>query len=240
MLDSGYCTQIASGFITGVLVAPVVSIVDQSIVSNASGREKSWSSVKRLTTELVRRPVRFCSTPTFTWVAAVFCSTYIGANIAEEFCIRRKENPSKLKFIATASFNIPVSAMKDRAFAKMFSSGHITVPKISVALFAIRDGITVGSSFVLPTIISPYIQKQFQVSEYNATTSAILLSPLIAQVFNTPLFVLGLDLANNKETPGRIKRITTLYIPTLLARWARIFPAFSIGGCVNRYIKEFN
>jgi hypothetical protein len=189
MFDSVYGAQIASGFMTGLLVAPIVSVVDQSIISHASGREAMLTSMKRLGKEMVTQPVRFIATPTFGWVAAVFCATYASANVAEEYCIRReelKDNTAQIKFMASSSCNIPISAMKDRAFAHMFSSANVgdvvrAVPKISVALFALRDGMTVGSSFALPQILSPYLQSHFEISEYAASTTALLGAPLLAK-----------------------------------------------------------
>jgi hypothetical protein len=247
MFDSIYGAQITSGVITGLLVAPIVSVVDQSIVSHASGREHMLAGMKRLGREMVTHPFRFASTPTFRWVAAVFCCTYASANVAEEFCLRReelKEHTGHIKFAASSSANIPISALKDRAFANTFTASAAqdavvrSVPKMSVALFALRDGMTVGSSFALPQVIAPYLQTHFDISEYTATTAALFGAPLVAQIFNTPLFVLGLDLANHDSSVGRIGRMARLYVPTLLARWARIVPAFSIGGCANRAIRD--
>jgi hypothetical protein len=247
LFDSIYGAQIASGFATGFLVAPIVTIVDQAIVTHAAGRENMLLSMKRQSREMVTRPMRFIAAPSFRWVAGVFCFTYASANVAEEYCSRReelKESASRIKFAASSSVNIPISALKDRAMANMFSSAAAVgdavraVPKTSIALFGLRDGLTVGSSFALPQKIAPYIQSHFEVSESTAMTAAMITAPLAAQIVSTPLFLLGLDLANHDTSVGRMGRMAKLYVPTLLARWARVLPAFSVGGCANKTIRD--
>jgi hypothetical protein len=221
-------------------------VVDQAIVIHATGREYMYTAMKRLGREMISHPVRFASAPSCVWVAGVLCSTYATANVAEEYCSRREELnhcAARVKFVASSSVNIPTSALKDRAMVKLFSMPAVgdmvrAVPKSSLALFGLRDGLTVGSSFALPQKIAPYLESHFEISKSVAMTAALVSAPLAAQIVSTPLFLLGLDLANHDTPVGRMGRMAKSYVPTLFARWARVLPAFSVGGCANQAIKS--
>ncbi len=60
------------------------------------------------------------------------------------------------------------------------------------------------------------------------------------QILSTPLHLYGLNLYNVQVATGeeRIAFIKKEYLKTTLARMARIFPAFGIGGVVNKYVRK--
>lgn len=65
--------------------------------------------------------------------------------------------------------------------------------------------------------------------------------PAGMQFLSTPLHLLGLDLYNNPQhTPAaRAKFIADTYMPSAVARVARIGPAFGIGGVANTTLRNF-
>jgi len=108
-------------------------------------------------------------------------------------------------------------------------------------LFAKRDSMTVFSSFVLPDYISKYLLDNVDLDTVTATYSAQLITPVSMQILSTPLHLLGLDIYNRGKNISIQERLTFIkkeYSKTLLARMSRIFPAFGIGGVINRYIRK--
>lgn len=98
---------------------------------------------------------------------------------------------------------------------------------------------TILASFTLPDIVSLKMQN----SGYGKETSDVvcqLLTPVTMQIFSTPLHLHGLDLYNRDvaSTSERIKFIGQEYVKTALARMARIFPAFGVGGVINKKVRK--
>ncbi len=137
--------------------------------------------------------------------------------------------------------NVTLSVLKDKAFARMFGKGDPRpMPTMSLGLFGTRDSMTILASFSLPGLISQRLQDDFKISKLTADTSAQLVTPVSMQILSTPLHLLGLDLYNRSGVSGadRIAFIKQEYVKTVLARMARIFPAFGIGGVVNKYVRN--
>ena len=138
---------------------------------------------------------------------------------------------------------------KDSQFAKMFgnsSASAARIPKLSYALFACRDSLTIFASFNLPTIIAPRlaelptpVKEKFSrilSTESGRTNTAQFLAPAAMQVFSTPLHLLGLDLFNRQRKLGigeRVVQVTKNWAVCSFARMGRIVPAFGVGGVVN-------
>ena len=114
------------------------------------------------------------------------------------------------------------------------------LPIQSYGLFAARDSMTILASFSLPGIISKTMQDSNGVPKTIADTSAQLITPVSMQILSTPLHLHGLDLYNRQiaSNSDRILFIKQEYFKTVLARMARIFPAFGIGGVVNKSIRS--
>jgi hypothetical protein len=112
------------------------------------------------------------------------------------------------------------------------------LPKLSYALFGMRDSLTIAASFTLP----PYVAFELQARGYSkevALNMAQLSCPVAIQFLSTPLHLAGLDLYNNpqhssKERWGLVKRE---YLKSAFARMGRILPAFGIGGVLNRKLR---
>jgi hypothetical protein len=242
------CALIAAG-----AVAPAVAIVDQAIFSSASGREPMLRCIQREAVRFATQPLRFVRGPAFLWIYGVYGATYVAANVGESLFYRyvasddghasAATEAAAFKFAVTSGTNISMSILKDRAFAGLFGAvGHAAhaVPAASLALFGMRDCITVGASFTLVPTVAKSMQANLGLSAKSSDVAAQLLTPCAAQLFNTPLYLAGLSLYNSPEhtTQQRLAFMRGHYVKTLLARWGRIFPAFGIGGVLNKSLRK--
>jgi len=100
-------------------------------------------------------------------------------------------------------------------------------------------------------------------NQYNADITAQLVTPCAAQALSSPLHLIGLDLYNNPARTSAERLITVHslhllltssshlgrdlfrmafvrqeYVGTTLARMGRIFPAYGIGGVVNKFLRK--
>lgn len=117
-----------------------------------------------------------------------------------------------------------------------------SLPLLSYGLFASRDAVTIGASFNAPEVMSTYLRRIGIVHEKRtADNIAQLMCPAAAQLLSAPLYLIGLDLYNRPEATGpqRLGLIRKEYFKTVMARIARIAPAFGIGGITNSKIRGF-
>jgi hypothetical protein len=230
-------TSIFSGTVAALASAPFISIVDKAITSNASGREPLWSCMGSGFHKLFKEPKLFFRQPSFIWIAFVYSGTYITANVTQLVCELNKKSWQYPKFVAASTANISLSVAKDRAFAKMFAqvgAPQRPFPLFSLGLFGARDALTVFASFNLPPLITPKVEA-LGVPHVIARTSVQIFTPLAMQVFAVPLHLYALDLYNRPTATPRARWIflSREYGKTVVARWARILPAYGIGGVIN-------
>jgi len=224
----------SAGVVAALVSSPFITIVDKAITSNASGREPMWTCMANGFKSLFTNPRYFFSQPSFRWIAMVYSGTYISANLVQLACEYKGYNWQYPKFIATSATNITLSALKDMAFAKMFAqvgAAPRPVPMTSLALFAARDSMTIFASFSLPPLIASLIGGDPR----TARSIAQMTTPIIMQAFAVPLHLYALDLYNKPGATfsGRVQFVKREYTKTLIARWCRIFPAYSLGGVIN-------
>jgi hypothetical protein len=150
-----------------------------------------------------------------------------------------------------------VCVYKDSYFAKVFngaalaSSPAAKIPRLSYALFAARDSLTIFASFNLPPLIAPQLahlppslKRQFSQilsTEAGRNNTAQFLAPAAMQIFSTPVHLLGLDLFNRQGRLGfaeRLARVTRDWGVSSLARMGRVVPAFGVGGVVNGNVRR--
>lgn len=237
--------EIASGIISGATVAPLVGIVDKAIFSNASGKATVVESFKQSFGELFKQPKQFFKSPTFLWIWGVYGATYVVSNCVERTLLNQgvpKEQVGShaVKFLGASVTNIGMSMLKDRAFTRMFGvSAPRPLPPLSLLCYGARDVITIAASFTLVDPIGRQMARKFDMDQHSATLIAQVFCPLIAQALNTPIFLYGMNLYNQpNSTPLQHRQfIFREYGKTLACRLARIAPAFSIGGVLNRLIR---
>jgi len=172
----------------------------------------------------------------------VYGGTYVAANTTQAYCDRTSTDWQKPKFVASSVTNAGLSVLKDKAYARMFGVvGNVaSLPLISYGMFTTRDCLTIAASFNLPYYLAPSLEKQ-GLSPGASDIVAQLTAPLVAQVFSVPLHLYGLDKYNYADRSGfnaRTSFIRQEYVKTLMARWARIFPAFGCGGVLNKQLRS--
>lgn len=230
-----------AAFLCALSVAPAISIVDKAIVSNASGLEPLIPCLFNGIKTFFMKPIYFTKQPSFLFILGVYSGTYIVANSIEAICERSAQDSLYPKFVGSSAANVTLSVLKDKAFARMFGKGDPKpMPSTSMGLFAVRDSMTILASFSLPPIISKHMQHSMSMDANTSDKIAQLFTPVTMQIISTPLHLLGLDMYNRDgmKAADRISFMKQEYFKTTLARMARIFPAFGIGGVVNKYIRK--
>lgn len=210
-------------------------------MSNASGLEPLVPSLINGVKTLLTKPLYFVKQPSFLFIWAVYSGTYIVANNIEALCERDGVSSFYPKFVGSSIANVSLSIWKDRAFARMFGKGDPRpIPTLTMGCFGLRDSMTILASFSLPGIISQRAQDQLKINKTVADTTAQLLTPVSMQILSTPIHLFSLDVYNRSTATGaeRISFIKQEYVKTTLARMARIFPAYGIGGVVNKYFRK--
>ncbi|XP_037039948.1 uncharacterized membrane protein C365.16-like [Bradysia coprophila] len=233
----------SAAMLSAFTVAPVISIVDKAIVSNASGKEKLISCLVNGFKTFFTRPVYFLRQPAFLMIWGVYGGTYVVANSIEAIAERSKRSPVVPKFIGSSATNVTLSVIKDKAYARMFGVGQPRpFPSVSLGLFATRDCMTILASFTLPTMVGEALDKRFAIGKQNADNLAQLTVPSLMQFVSSPLHLYGLDKYNRSDRSltfsDRFSRVRQEYLKTSLARVGRIMPAFGVGGVVNKYVRK--
>jgi len=178
----------SAAIVSAFTVAPMISIVDKAIVSNASGKEPLLACLMNGTKVLFTNPIYFLKQPSFLFIWGVYSGTYVVANSVEAICERNTQSSFYPKFFASSFANVSLSVMKDKAFARMFGVGDPKpFPATSLGLFAVRDSMTILASFSLPNIIAASLQERFHWTESVSYSAAQLVTPVAMQVFSTPL-----------------------------------------------------
>lgn len=215
------------------------------------------ASLLTATKAALLRPHSFLLSRPFLLIFSLYYSTYFTANAIDTLTSTAENKKAgnvtsgPTKFAATSAVNMSMCVYKDSQFAKMFgastsSSSAARIPRLSYALFACRDSLTIFASFNLPTIIAPRlaelppgVKERFSrilSTESGRTNTAQFLAPAAMQVFSTPLHLLGLDLFNRQGKLGfseRAFQVTKNWAVCTFARMGRIIPAFGVGGVVN-------
>ncbi|KAG2173120.1 hypothetical protein INT43_004493 [Umbelopsis isabellina] len=241
-----FSIDMAAAASSSFAVSPMIAIVDRSIIENTNGKTPLVQGLKQGFAAFVASPHRFITTRQFRLVFAIYFSTYMTANVIDttsEFYQREPTETAAAKFVGTTAVNMTACIIKDRAFTRMFGTvASKPLPLFSYLLFASRDSLTILSSFNAPPIVSKYIQTEGILnSSKMSDTIAQLACPAVMQFISTPLHLLGLDLYNNSNSSSgqRLSLIRREYVKSVLARVARIAPAFGIGGVGNNYVRSY-
>ncbi|KAL5395981.1 hypothetical protein PMIN02_003545 [Paraphaeosphaeria minitans] len=238
----------------GVLVAPIITIIDKGIIENASGRNALGGSLKKSARELLVAPHRFLGSKPFVLIFSLYFGTYFTANTLDTATSTLSSTPASTttagtpKFLATSSANLALCLYKDSRFTQLFGSPGSTrpVPLPTFALFTLRDSLTIFASFNLPPLLAPTVATHMGAEAQrwmSAASVAQFVTPAAVQVVSTPLHLLGLDLYNRAGVAlwgrdGRARRVLRDWGMASLARMGRIVPAFGVGGVVNTKVRR--
>lgn len=251
---------------TGVTLAvtPFLTVVDKAIVQHAAGTHSLLSSGFETIKTMLRDPVAYAKSPTFLLMWAVYASTYSTANSLKTITEHREyyksasdteasrttsDSQSKLTvFFGTASVNSACSLMKDQAYARMFgTTGAATkMPMITYGLWASRDAMVVGSSFILPDMLTKKLVEEHGMDTLEAKRFSQMSLPVATQFLAGPVQLLGLDFYNRplanltfgEAFVDRTKFLMRGFVSVVSARIARIAPGYGIGGVLNSEYRD--
>ncbi|PHH81885.1 hypothetical protein CDD82_7641 [Ophiocordyceps australis] len=183
-LPARLAADAASATAAGILIAPIISIIDRSIIENASGRAPSVlasirSSIRSIfsspptSSALFSRPTRL--------ILLLYAGTYLTANLVDTCTSTLSGNlpasavsSGPAKFAASSTANVALCIYKDRAFVRLFGTATAPrpVPWPCYALFTLRDCITIFASFNLPPLLAPRIDNYLHGPKDSATQRA--------------------------------------------------------------------
>lgn len=257
--------DIAIGSAVTFSVVPFLTVVDTAIVRKAAGTHTMLSSAADSLATMMRNPAAYLKSPAFLFMWVTYAATYSTANSLKTIVEHRdyynanvdpykstdstSNNRNRMTvFLGTSIVNSGASLLKDRAYAKMFgtSGAAASVPLVSLGLWATRDFMVVGSSFVLPDILSKHLQEEYNVHKGDAQKVAQLTLPVMTQFLVGPIQLLGLDfynrpLANLTVRDAFVERTRFLiqgFTSVVSARIIRIAPGYGIGGVLNTNLRD--
>ncbi|KAL7786334.1 hypothetical protein V8C37DRAFT_392367 [Trichoderma ceciliae] len=236
----------------GALIAPIITIIDRSIMENASGRNALVDSLRSSLRTLFFRPQTLLLSRPCALVFALYGGTYMTANSLDTAASTITNRPASTvtsgpgKFAASSAANVGLCVYKDQVFVRLFGPlGAVPrpVPLPSYALFTIRDCLTIFASFNLPPLLAPWIDSRLSDkmrSHISGLTTAQFLAPASVQLFSTPIHLLGLDMYNrpNGSWRERWDVVRSNWLVSTGARMCRIIPAFGVGGIVNLKMRQ--
>ncbi|KAK9774702.1 hypothetical protein SCAR479_08522 [Seiridium cardinale] len=241
----------ASAASAACLIAPLISVIDRSIMENASGRQSMASALKSSLSTFLIRPHALLFSKPVALIFMVYGGTYLTANTLDTATSTVHNKPAThvtagtLKFASSSAANVGLGIYKDQVYVKLFgpSGPPRPVPLPSYVLFTLRDCMTIFASFNVPPLLGPVLSNQmsqeFQ-KRVSGQTIAQFAAPAMVQLFSTPLHLLGLDLYNR---PGqawseRWLAVKKNWAVSTAARVCRIVPAFGLGGVVNTRVRK--
>ncbi|EOO01136.1 hypothetical protein UCRPA7_3422 [Phaeoacremonium minimum UCRPA7] len=234
------------------LIAPVVSIIDKSVMENASGRATLLTSVKASLRTLFLRPHTMLFSKPLALIFMTYGGTYLTANSLDTATSTVKNKPATTvtagpaKFVSSSTANVCLGIYKDQVYARMFGPAGVVsrVPFSSYSLFALRDCITIFASFNVPLLMGPvvteFLPKQVE-KLVSGHTIVQFVAPAAVQLMSTPPHLLGLDMYNRPGLLGwkdRWLQVQKNWAISVAARICRIVPAYGVGGVVNVKVRR--
>ncbi|KAL7932920.1 hypothetical protein V8C35DRAFT_66204 [Trichoderma chlorosporum] len=231
----------------GALIAPIITIIDRSIMENASGRNSLAASIRSSLRTLLLRPQSLVFSRPCALVFALYAGTYMTANSLDTAASAMANRPAASvtsgpgKFAASSAANVGLCVYKDQVFVRLFGPpGAVPrpVPLPSYLLFTMRDCLTIFASFNLPPLLAPWMDSRLSESvrrHVSGLTAAQFIAPASVQLLSTPVHLLGLDMYNRPDGGWRQRWqvVRSNWLISTAARMCRIIPAFGVGGVVN-------
>ncbi|KAF1851669.1 uncharacterized protein K460DRAFT_391902 [Cucurbitaria berberidis CBS 394.84] len=213
----------------------------------------------------------FAAKPFFyvwTLYAATYTTANGVESVAKEITTKADQVlVSTVTFLATCAVNVPLGVWKDVRFVQLY--GRPTTPKAALntplqkgatasatapspvptarfprivgATFLFRDAITIFGSINLPPMLTSSIPDSIFSSPAIKMAAMQIFTPVLSQVFATPIHLLGLDLYSNPHSSSaeRMSRMRRSLGPTTAMRCSRIIPAFGVGLVLNTGLRDY-
>jgi hypothetical protein len=227
--------EIFAGVISSIIISPLMSIIDMSILKSQLQKEKfSKSLVDNISFYSNNKP-KFIK-PLLV-MNMVYCSTYCTANLTELYC-KKNNIDYKLPTLFTTSFiNIFSISYKDMIYSKLLKNTLVKFPLKSNFLLAIRDIITINACFIWKKDLINYLDRYITHNKSEIISSIIL--PSSIQIISTPIHILAIDIYEKPYSNAieRLKNIKNCYKSVLFGRILRAIPAFGIGSFINDMLR---
>ena len=184
---------------------------------------------------MAKTPLKTLKSKEFRYTYLVYGSTYIANNTVDSLCKIYHKNDVIPKLFGVTLINTITSLMKDNVFANSFGvSKAARVSNMILLVWLFRDVLTMAGAFVVPPRLGKLFEKQ-GMEEDNARKTAQMLSPILFQLFLTPVHLLGFDMHNfpKHTVMQRAKDIAKVYPSTCSIRMVRMGSAYGIGGVNN-------
>ncbi|KAI7184604.1 hypothetical protein D0869_03698 [Hortaea werneckii] len=229
-----------SALAAGIVVAPIVYVIDTAVIEAALGRRTVGRAVRSAATDLALQPHRIVRSKPFSAMLALYSGTYMTVNVVDTTTAKLQADAftstwTKLGTVSTV--NMALSLYKDNQFAKAFSGNLVTraMPARSYVPFVIRDGITIFASFNLPPALASQLPERWE-DRVARLSIAQLIAPAASQIVVTPLHLLGLDLYYRQGRLSIRERILAMRrgcVSGSLARMIRVIPGLAFGNVIN-------
>lgn len=230
--------ELGTAFFCSSLISPVMMVMDTAIIKSQFEKIPIRKSYQETFNNYWNQTIRWQKP--FRIMNSVYFSTYATANLSELYCSTSPFENRWLTFFLTSFVNIVGITYKDRSYIKMFEHQVLDIPYRSYLLFALRDSITIGSTFVVKKDLVHHLHHDYQISYPVADFVSSFSLPIMAQLFSSPLHILSVDYYQRPSVPvfDRIRHIYRLYPSICAGRMLRVLPAFCFGSFFNDILRS--
>ncbi len=227
--------EIFAGATSSLLISPIMSILDLSIIKSQIHKEKLSKSLVDNFTFYSNHKTKFLKP--LSIMNLVYTTTYCTANLTEYVCKVNHVDYRYPTLLATSSVNIITIMYKDNVYSKLLKKSKAEFPLRSTLLFGARDMMTIMTCFIWKKDAMDYLDRYIAHNKSEIITS--ILMPCLIQIISTPLHILAIDMYEqpNRVMMDRFKLVPSLYKTILLGRMMRAFPAFGLGGFINDMLR---
>lgn len=235
-----YAGTAAAGTAASLVITPVMTVLDMAIIRAQLAKETLGTAVKATAGDLITGKAKW--NPAFNIMWGVYAATYITANVTGKVCKDQNVDPLIPVALATSFVNSVTIALKDRAYAKLFTGSPKNFPAVSLGLFGLRDGLTISATFVVKDKVRDWMVDEKKIDTRIANVTAAFGVPMFAQIFSTPFHVLALDMFERPVATAseRTALIIKNFGSVTSGRVLRIIPAFGFGGYLNDVLKDYS
>ena len=228
--------EVFCGITSALIVSPIMTIIDSAIIKSQLNKINLKQSLLETSNDYlnkkigIRKPLNI--------MLFVYSSTYSTANLTELYCKNNNIDYKMPTLLTTSIVNIAAIAYKDKEYSNIFNVNKSRFPYKSYGLFAIRDMLTISSSFIYKKDAINFLNNYVPMNAADFIASLSL--PILVQTISTPIHILAIDFYQSPymKFNERIKNILVMYNSVCYGRIVRVIPAFCIGGFINDMLRN--